>query len=100
MGYGAGGEVLAEKEIRTAGPPLKIGLEADRTSILSDGQVKFTSNEQNRIADRFGFQSPLVLSPPQTVLGIKYLVVSNRLALHLVGRRCQSLGHRPVRAIR
>jgi beta-galactosidase len=38
VGYGSEGEVLAEKEIRTAGPPSKIGLEADRTSILSDGQ--------------------------------------------------------------
>jgi beta-galactosidase len=38
VGYGTGGEILSEKEIRTAGPPAKIGLEADRTSIQSDGK--------------------------------------------------------------
>ncbi len=38
VGYGTGGELLTEKEIRTAGPPAKIGLEADRTSIQSDGR--------------------------------------------------------------
>jgi len=38
VGYSTGGEILCEKEIRTAGPPAKIGLEADRTIIQSDGQ--------------------------------------------------------------
>jgi beta-galactosidase len=38
VGYGTEGEVIADKEIRTAGPPAKIGLEADRTIIQSDGQ--------------------------------------------------------------
>jgi beta-galactosidase len=38
VGYGTGGEILSEKEIRTAGQPSKIGLEADRTSIQSDGR--------------------------------------------------------------
>ena len=38
VGYGTGGEILSEKEIRTAGQPSKIGLEADRASIHADGQ--------------------------------------------------------------
>jgi len=38
VGYGSGGEILSEKEIRTAGKPAKIGLEADRPSIISDGK--------------------------------------------------------------
>jgi beta-galactosidase len=38
VGYNKDGEVIAEKEIRTAGPAEKIGLEADRASIHADGQ--------------------------------------------------------------
>jgi beta-galactosidase len=38
VGYNKDGEVLSEKEIRTAGPAAKIGLEADRASIHADGQ--------------------------------------------------------------
>jgi len=37
VGYDTGGEVLSEKEIRTAGQGAKIGLKADRTSIHADG---------------------------------------------------------------
>jgi beta-galactosidase len=38
VGYNQDGEVLSEKEIRTAGPAAKFGLEADRASIFADGQ--------------------------------------------------------------
>jgi beta-galactosidase len=38
VGYDKNGKVLSEKEIRTAGPAVKIGLEADRTSIHADDQ--------------------------------------------------------------
>ncbi len=38
VGFNRDGEVLSEKEIKTAGPAAKIGLEADRTSIHADGQ--------------------------------------------------------------
>jgi beta-galactosidase len=38
VGYGSDGEILCEKEIHTAGDPARIALEADRTSIKSDGE--------------------------------------------------------------
>ena len=38
VGYNKDGDLLSEKEIWTAGPAAKIGLEADRASIHADGQ--------------------------------------------------------------
>jgi beta-galactosidase len=38
VGYGANGDILTEKEIRTAGRAAKIGLEVDRSGIHADGQ--------------------------------------------------------------
>ena len=37
MGYNSDGEVICSKEILTAGPPSKIELIPDRSTILSDG---------------------------------------------------------------
>lgn len=57
VGYNISGEILCEKEILTAGPPGRIELVPDRTSILSDGDdlsfitVKITDNEGNLCPD-------------------------------------------------
>ena len=53
VGYNTNGEVLCEKEILTAGPPNRLELISDRTTIFSDGTdlsfitVKVTDREGN-----------------------------------------------------